>query len=139
MHYQGSCHCGAVRFSFEAEPIKKGLRCNCSLCMRKGAMMSPIPIPERHFHIEADENAVGLYQFGEKTAFHYFCKHCGIYPFHIPGRFPGTTAPILVVSTAWILLSLRRMYLTGEVCKSTLFEIRVHPYTCWSVFNRTSP
>lgn len=89
MQYHGSCHCGAVRFSFEAAPIEKGLRCNCSLCSRKGAMMSPVPVPEAQFHIQAEEGALGLYQFGEKTAFHYFCKHCGVYPFHIPGRFPG--------------------------------------------------
>lgn len=89
MHYHGSCHCGAVGFSFEAEPIDKGLRCNCSLCSRKGAMMSPVPIPAGLFTIEADEEALGLYQFGAKTAAHYFCKQCGIYTFHVPGRFPG--------------------------------------------------
>lgn len=89
MLYHGSCHCGAVRFSFEANPIERGVRCNCSLCSRKGAMMSPEPIPAENFQIDANEEALGLYQFGEKTAEHYFCKHCGIYPFHVPGRFPG--------------------------------------------------
>jgi hypothetical protein len=89
MQYQGSCHCGAVRFSFEAEPIDKGLRCNCSLCSRKGAMMSPVPVPAEQFKIEVDGDALGLYQFGPRTAEHYFCKHCGIYTFHVPGRFPG--------------------------------------------------
>jgi hypothetical protein len=34
-HYRGSCHCGAVRFSYEGEVITKGLRCNCSICSRK--------------------------------------------------------------------------------------------------------
>ena len=38
--YTGSCHCGAVRFAFKAPEIDKGLRCNCSLCRRKGALMS---------------------------------------------------------------------------------------------------
>ena len=89
MLYQGSCHCGAVRFSFEAGPIDKGLRCNCSLCSRKGAMMTPEPIPAALFTIETDEGVLGLYQFGAKTAEHYFCKQCGIYSFHVPGRFPG--------------------------------------------------
>ena len=88
-HYQGSCHCGAVRFSFEAEAIHKGLRCNCSICSRKGAMMSPVPIPPERFHIEAEEGALGLYQFGLKTAKHHFCRHCGIYTFHETARQPG--------------------------------------------------
>lgn len=87
--YRGSCHCGAVRFSFESETITKGLRCNCSLCARKGAMMSPEPIAQEHFKIEAQEGSLVLYQFGQKTAKHYFCKTCGIYTFHETARKPG--------------------------------------------------
>ena len=87
-HYQGSCHCGAIRFSFESEPIGKGLRCTCSICSRKGALMSPQPIAPERFHIDAEEGALGLYQFGRKTARHYFCTHCGIYPFHTTSRVP---------------------------------------------------
>lgn len=26
--YKGSCHFGAIHFSFEAEPFTKGVRCN---------------------------------------------------------------------------------------------------------------
>ncbi|MGD8743877.1 MAG: GFA family protein [Granulosicoccaceae bacterium] len=88
MQYQGSCHCGAVRFSFEGDVIKHGLRCNCSMCSRRGAIMTPYAIPPDKFTIDADEDVLGLYQFGEKTAKHYFCKHCGIYPFHVTSRVP---------------------------------------------------
>ncbi|MCU7922246.1 MAG: GFA family protein [Candidatus Thiodiazotropha sp. (ex Dulcina madagascariensis)] len=88
-HYRGSCHCGAVRFSFEGDEIDSGIRCNCSICSRKGAMMTPQAIPPAQFTIEAEEGALGLYQFGAKTAKHYFCKHCGIYPFHETARMPG--------------------------------------------------
>lgn len=87
--YKGSCHCGAVRFSFEGNAITRGLRCNCSLCSRKGAVMSPEPIPEGKLKIDADEDALGLYQFGARTAKHYFCKTCGIYTFHETARAPG--------------------------------------------------
>ena len=87
--YQGSCHCGAVRFSYIGESIEKGLRCNCSMCARKGAMMTSEMIPSANFAIDADEGALGLYQFGIKTARHYFCKHCGIYTFHETARMPG--------------------------------------------------
>jgi len=86
--YQGSCHCGAIEFSFEAEEIKDGIRCNCSLCSRKGAMMTTNAIPPEDFHIKAAEDALGLYQFGAKTAKHYFCKTCGIYTFHVTSRQP---------------------------------------------------
>ena len=87
--YQGHCHCGAVRFLFESEPLTKGLRCNCSICARKGALMSPEPIPQDRLKIEAQEGMLGLYQFGAKTAKHYFCKNCGIYTFHETSRKPG--------------------------------------------------
>lgn len=89
MKYQGSCHCGRVRFSFECDPISHGLRCTCSICSRKGAMMSPQAIAPGDFHIDAEAGALGLYEFGAKTAKHYFCTHCGIYPFHITARQPG--------------------------------------------------
>jgi len=87
--YKGSCHCGAVTFSYEGEAITAGLRCNCSLCSRRGAMMSPEAIPPEHFRFGAAEGALGLYQFGSRTAKHYFCRHCGIYPFHETARQPG--------------------------------------------------
>ena len=34
-------------------------------------------------------NNLGVYQFGIKTAKHYFCKNCGIYTFHETARKVG--------------------------------------------------
>ena len=51
--------------------------------------MSPDVIPPASIQIEAKKGALGLYQFGAKTAKHYFCKECGIYTFHETARFPG--------------------------------------------------
>jgi len=87
--YQGSCHCGAVRFSYSGEEIIRGLRCNCSLCSRKGAMMSAEMIPETNLQVDADPKDVGLYQFGKKTAKHYFCRNCGVYTHHETARKAG--------------------------------------------------
>ncbi|MCH7881523.1 MAG: GFA family protein [Proteobacteria bacterium] len=90
-HYQGSCHCGAIKFAFEADEISKGLRCTCSICKRKGALMSAFAIPNDELKIEADENDIGLYQFDSKIAKHYFCKTCGIYTHNETIRAPGHT------------------------------------------------
>ncbi len=88
--YQGSCHCGAVKFSIHTEqPIEKALRCNCSICARKGAPMSNEVFAEADLNIQSKGNGLSLYQFGEKTAKHFFCRHCGIYTFHETARFPG--------------------------------------------------
>lgn len=87
--YQGSCHCGAIKYAFEHEDINFGVRCNCSICRRKGAMMSDFVIAKDDLKIEAEPDALGLYQFDNKLAKHYFCKTCGIYPFHETFRNPG--------------------------------------------------
>lgn len=88
-HYQGQCHCGAIRFSYDGEPIEKGLRCTCSMCARKGAMMSAEAIPKENLHVEVQGDNLGLYQFDSKVAKHYFCKTCGIYTHNEMLRMPG--------------------------------------------------
>lgn len=52
-------------------------------------MMTPEAIPPERFHVNAKPGSLGLYQFGLKTAKHYFCKECGIYTFHETARMPG--------------------------------------------------
>ncbi|MGZ3159851.1 MAG: GFA family protein [Burkholderiaceae bacterium] len=85
--YKGSCHCGAIHFSFETEPITKGVRCNCSFCSKRGALLSLVP--EHAFKTEVKEDALNCYQFGPKKAKHYFCRHCGIQVFSETTRRPG--------------------------------------------------
>ncbi len=88
--YKGQCHCGNIHFSFSTEePIRKGLRCTCSICARKGAMMSPTVFTPEQLHIQVKDDSLNLYQFGAKTAKHFFCQKCGIYPFHETARAPG--------------------------------------------------
>jgi hypothetical protein len=76
----GSCHCGAVKFEVHTA-VEPATRCNCSLCRRKGALMSPTFTADQ-LKIVSGEDALTLYQFNTRVAKHYFCKHCGIYPFH---------------------------------------------------------
>lgn len=88
-HYEGSCHCGAIRFAYDGEEITGALRCSCSICSRKGAMMSPEAIPLEALKIDVKADDIGLYQFGSGVAKHYFCKNCGIYTHNEMLRFPG--------------------------------------------------
>lgn len=89
MEYKGSCHCGAVKFEFSVPSIESGLRCNCSICRRKGALMTAFTLAPDELKITADEGVLGTYEFGGNIAKHHFCKHCGIYPFHQTMRKPG--------------------------------------------------
>ncbi|MEM7209178.1 MAG: GFA family protein [Pseudomonadota bacterium] len=77
--YTGSCHCGAVTFAVTTE-FAELTTCDCSICKRKNALM--VKVPENDFELLSGENALTLYQFHTFTAKHYFCKTCGIYPFH---------------------------------------------------------
>jgi hypothetical protein len=85
--YKASCHCGAIQFSFEAEPITRGVRCNCSYCSKRGTMISLVPGDK--FKYEAQEGALGTYQWGRMQAKHHFCKRCGVSTFSETTRRPG--------------------------------------------------
>ena len=78
---QGACHCRAVLFEVELENGLENLRrCNCSLCSRKGAIMSSVKLDK--LKITQGEDKLSLYQWNSKTAKHYFCSICGIYTHH---------------------------------------------------------
>tara|TARA_B100001093_G_C26732203_1_gene972749 strand:- start:713 stop:1087 length:375 start_codon:yes stop_codon:yes gene_type:complete len=83
-----SCHCGAIEAEVKiSERIEKILRCNCSLCKRKGAMMTMVK--NEDFKIIKGEDKLKLYQFHTKVANHYFCSICGIYTHHNPRSNPA--------------------------------------------------
>ncbi|HEY1707000.1 MAG TPA: GFA family protein [Rhizomicrobium sp.] len=77
--FDGSCHCNAVRFRIESD-FSELTQCDCSICRRKNALM--VQVHESRFRLLAGEDALTLYQFHTHRAKHYFCKICGIYPFH---------------------------------------------------------
>ena len=77
--YQGSCHCGAVRFEIETD-FPELTMCDCSICKRRNALM--VKVHESKFRLLSGEDNLAEYRFHTRTARHYFCKTCGIYPFH---------------------------------------------------------
>lgn len=83
--YRGSCHCGKVTFEVDAD-LEMTARCNCSLCRRKGAIMSMVEADA--FRLLSGDEELVLYQYHTRVAKHYFCRHCGIYTHHNPRRFP---------------------------------------------------
>ncbi len=86
---QGSYHCGNVTFKFKHEAITSAMRCNCSICIRKGAVMTNFVIPPDELQFQLKEPySLGLYEFDNKVAHHYFCKVCGIFPFLQTFRMP---------------------------------------------------
>ncbi|MEQ8449947.1 MAG: GFA family protein [Nitratireductor sp.] len=78
--FEGACHCGAVRFSVALDLDQPVYRCTCSLCRRKGALMAAAAKTE--LNVTQGWAQLSVYQFNTKVAKHYFCRTCGIYPFH---------------------------------------------------------
>lgn len=82
---RGTCHCGAVTFAVIG-PITHVTRCTCSICSAIGALWHATD--ESGLKILSGESDLDLYQFGTKTAKHYFCRHCGVHPFSRPRLNP---------------------------------------------------
>ena len=77
--WRGSCHCGAIAFEIDTD-FPELTTCDCSICRRKNALM--VKVHESHFRLLRGDDRLRLYQFHTRTAKHYFCDTCGIYPFH---------------------------------------------------------
>jgi len=84
--HSGDCHCGAVRFEFEADPEVALHQCNCSICERVGYLH--LIIPARDFTLLTGWDQLTLYTFNSGVAKHYFCRTCGVKPFYVPRSNP---------------------------------------------------
>ena len=86
MKYQGSCHCGAIRFEVEAPEDLEVEECNCSICTKSGYLH--LIVPKSKFHLVHGEDHITTYTFNTGVAKHLFCRVCGIKPFYIPRSNP---------------------------------------------------
>src|SRR6185436_17427094 len=83
--YDGSCHCGRVRFRVTAD-LARVVRCNCSICEKKGFLH--IIVPPAQFQLLSGGDELTEYRFNTGQAKHQFCRHCGIHPFYVPRSDP---------------------------------------------------
>ena len=62
-----TCHCGAIEAEINLDgDLAKVIKCNCSICKRKGAIMSMVK--NEDFKITKGEDKLKLYQFHSKIA-----------------------------------------------------------------------
>ena len=83
-----TCHCGAVEAEVKLpeKGFEKLVRCNCSICKRKGYVMTPVA-PE-NFKLVKGKDLLTLYQYHTRVAEHYFCSKCGIHTHNKPRSNP---------------------------------------------------
>ncbi|QXO16148.1 MULTISPECIES: GFA family protein [Vibrio] len=79
--HTASCHCGTVELELTLpRGIEEPRRCDCSMCRRRGAIVASVSL--ENLRIVKGQEALRLYQFGTRTAQHFFCSVCGIYTHH---------------------------------------------------------
>ena len=94
--YQGSCHCGAVRFEVDADLSAGTMKCNCDLCT-KTRMWGAVVMPDA-FRLISGENDFTEYRYepASDSPPHLFCKHCGVRT-HGEGDSPAMGGKFYVV------------------------------------------
>ncbi|MEX2124660.1 MAG: GFA family protein [Woeseia sp.] len=78
MVYKGSCHCGQVAFEAEGE-LQDVIDCNCSICLRKGALLWAVP--RQQFRLLTSTDNLSTYRFNKHAIGHNFCSNCGMHPY----------------------------------------------------------
>ena len=74
--YQGSCHCGRIKFEATLDVAAGTSKCNCTSCWKK-RYWSVRAKPE-DFHPISGETELTGYKPGEPKGHGGFCKHCGV-------------------------------------------------------------
>ena len=86
--HTGGCHCGKFRYRVETD-LSQVIRCNCSICSKKGAVLTFAPASAFHLEKGTVEEATES-TFNKKVIRHLFCPACGVQSFAL-GKAPDGT------------------------------------------------
>ena len=75
MPVKGRCHCGAIQFELAEAPAEL-TSCNCSFCVRRGALVAYYT-PDQ-FKVTTAPDRVWTYQWGTYSGQHHYCPVCGM-------------------------------------------------------------
>lgn len=79
--HRGGCHCGNLRWTLRSALAPDQLparACQCSFCLRHGALSTSDPRGELRFEIDAPDLLL-RYRFATGSADFLICLRCGVY------------------------------------------------------------
>lgn len=92
MIYNGACHCGAVRATYETDAPVRLRQDGCGFCSSRGVKSASDP--NGRLAIESARTLI-RYRFGHKTADYLICLICGTY---VVTHMLGPNGPIGVIN-----------------------------------------
>ncbi|MDH4224702.1 MAG: GFA family protein, partial [Deltaproteobacteria bacterium] len=107
MRLEGSCHCGAIRFSLDSRTYYPFMRCYCSVCRKTaggGGYASNLMGSAEGFEVTGKEN-LSVYQAMvpdknnpanriQSPARRHFCQICGSALYLLDPRWPKWVYPL---------------------------------------------
>ena len=102
MKLEGSCHCGAVRFSVNSAAPVPYMRCYCTICRKTaggGGYAINLGADQASLAVEGEDN-LSVYRVpsaehedGLREGRRHFCKHCGSALWVYDPRYPELVHP----------------------------------------------
>ena len=122
LRHRAGCHCGAVRFEFDAPAKVDVTLCNCSVCGMTG--YEHVFVPQGDLRFLSGEDNLTEYQFNTKAAVHMFCKTCGIKPLYRPRSHPESWSVNLRCVEGGSLKMARRIDFDGQDWEGNIAGLR---------------
>lgn len=120
--HKAGCHCGAVKFEFEAPAEISVTECDCTVCAMTG--YKHVFIPQTDVTFISGKDALSVYTFGTYAAKHMFCQTCGIKPLYIPRSHPDCYSVNLRCIEPGTLSVKETIVFSGQNWEDNISELR---------------
>jgi len=120
--HTGSCHCGAVRFEFDAPAKIDVTDCNCSMCSMTG--YEHVFVLHKDLRFLSGEDQLTEYRFNTGQAVHMFCQTCGIKPLYRPRSHPESWSVNLRCVERATLEVAKRIAFDGQDWEGNIADLR---------------
>ena len=96
--FQGSCHCGKIKFKANIDLTNGSSKCNCTFC-RKNSYWSIRVKPEDFELIEGQDSST-KYSNNPQIGYYVFCNHCGSMPFGMSEKSEWTEEGVSIKASS---------------------------------------